>query len=330
MKPNKILLILILAAILIVFSTAVLAQNITSLQNLQKITEFNKEQAEFYFKNITFLVAFLAGVLSVMSPCTIAILPAFFSYTFKEKKDLTKMTFVFFIGFAAVFTALGLVAAFLGHSFATFQTSYSYFVTAAGIFLIVFGIMSVFGKGFASFVKPRIKIKHDIPGIIFFGMVYAVGWTACVGPILAGILLIASVVQSYFNAGVLLFFYSLGIFVPLFILSFFFDKYNLINNKWIAGKEFEFMIGRKKIILHTTNLIAGLLLIIVGIILLVYKGTAIINELDPFRSTTLSYDLQRALFSLKYVNIIGLVALAVFLILLYFFIKNKRKANEKR
>src|SRR3989339_1270068 len=79
-----------------------------------KINVYNQEKSEFYLQNISFLVAFLAGILSLLLPCTIAILPAFFSYTFKEKSDLVKMTLTFFLGFALIFVLFGILASTIG------------------------------------------------------------------------------------------------------------------------------------------------------------------------------------------------------------------------
>ena len=58
---------------------------------LQSVIDYNQSQAEFYFANLGFLVAFLVGVIAILTPCSIAILPSFFAYTFKEKKELVKM-----------------------------------------------------------------------------------------------------------------------------------------------------------------------------------------------------------------------------------------------
>ena len=65
-------------------------------ENIQKLTEYNHEQADFYLRNLSFIVAFLAGILGILTPCSLAILPAFFAYSFEGKKQITKMTSIFF------------------------------------------------------------------------------------------------------------------------------------------------------------------------------------------------------------------------------------------
>src|SRR3989338_4402505 len=175
-------------------------------ENLVKAQEYNKQVAQDSLKNISFIVAFLAGMLSILSPCTYAILPAFFSYTFKEKKEITKMTLLFFLGSATVFVSLGLLAAAIGETLASIQFNYPVLPTIGGLFLIFFGIMTFFGKGFSSFIQSQ-STSTDSLGIFLFGMFFVLGWTACLGPILASILLIASLLQNYVYAALLLFFY---------------------------------------------------------------------------------------------------------------------------
>src|SRR3989338_6995479 len=116
---------------------------------LQKITEYSQQQAVSYLQNLSFFVAFIGGMISVLLPCTLAILPAFFAYTFKERREITKMTFVFFIGFSLTFVVLGIIAAAVGDTLSSLQfTKTNTLIFIAGILLIVFGIMTILAKGF--------------------------------------------------------------------------------------------------------------------------------------------------------------------------------------
>jgi cytochrome c-type biogenesis protein len=320
---NKIFLVLSLTMIL--FSSNALSEleNNNLPDGLRKILDYNNEQANYYLKNISFIVAFLAGILSILNPCTLAIMPAFFAYTFKEKKNITKMTLAFFLGFMPVFVALGVIATFLGKSISMFQQSNRLLVTIAGIFIIVFGLMILFGKGFA-FIKIRNKVRKDALGIFLLGMFFAIGWTACLGPILVGILLIASVLGNYFYSVILMLFYSLGLFVPIFLISFLFDKYDLSNNKFIKGKEFEFKAFGKNIAIHSTNMISAVLLIAIGLIFLIYGSTAVINNLGLGGLTSTIYLWQESLISMEFLNIIGVTILLGFLFLLWKFLTKKK------
>ncbi len=249
---------------------------------IQRIIEANQQDANFALENISFLIAFLAGILSIFSPCTLALLPAFFSYSFKERTEITKMTLVFFLGFALSFVSIGLLIAYLGKtSFAFFQQDSSLLIQIAGIVLIMFGILSIFGKGFSGLIV-KMNAKKDIPGIFLFGALYAIGWTACIGPIIASILLMGTVLHNYFYTAILLFFYTLGVAVPLFVMAFLYDRCNFAENKFIQGKLLGFKMLGYKWEVHTTHLISGIMFILLGLIFIIYKGTSIINILDLF------------------------------------------------
>ncbi len=254
---------------------------------IQRIIEANQQEANYALENISFLIAFLAGVLSIFSPCTVALLPAFFSYSFREKTEITKMTLVFFAGFSLSFVSIGLLIIFLGKtSFAFFQQSTTgIFVQIIGALLIAFGMLSISGKGFSG-LALKMNTKKDIPGIFLFGALFSVGWTACIGPIIASILLMGVVLHNYVYAAFLLFFYALGIAVPLFVMAFFYDKYNLAENALIKGKILNMKFLGMKWEVHTTSLVSGMLLIALGLIFIIYKGTSIINILDLFGMMT--------------------------------------------
>ncbi|MCH8329079.1 MAG: cytochrome c biogenesis protein CcdA [Nanoarchaeota archaeon] len=320
---KKIYLLLLLAIVLLSFNAFSHLEDDNLPENLHKIIDYNNQQANFYFKNLSFIIAFLAGILSILTPCSLGILPAFFSYTFKEKKNITKMTLAFFLGFMPVFIAFGIIATFLGTSISMLQQDNRYLVTIAGAFIVVFGLMTLFGKGF-TFIKIRNRVKKDALSIFLFGIFFGIGFTACMGPILVGMLLIASVLNNYIYSMLLMFFYSLGFFVPLFLISFLFDKYDLSKNKFIKGKEIEFIVSNKKITIHSTNLISAILLITVGLVFIVYGGTFIVNNLGLGGVTSSIYSLQEKLVSLKFINIIGAVVLLGFIFLLWKFLKKKK------
>src|SRR3989339_1860645 len=250
---------------MLLFSMLILIPLVFAQTGLQKINVYNQQQAVFYLQNLSFFVAFVGGMISVLLPCTLAILPAFFAYTFKERKEITKMTLVFFVGFSLIFIILGIFASAIGQTLASIQVANTkMLVIAAGVLLMLFGIMTILGKGF-NFISLDKKTGHDILGIFSFGILFGLGWSACLGPVLAGILLIASTFHNYFYAGALLFFYSLGLFVPLFLISIFFDKFNLTQVSWIKGKEFEMKLFGKTFFIHTTKVVAGILLIASGL-----------------------------------------------------------------
>ena len=119
-------------------------------------------------QSISFLVAFVGGLLSIISPCILPILPAFFAYNFKERKEITKMTFSFFLGFTIIFILMGLVASFVGQMFEAYK---ELLILFAGIMLIVFAVMIFLGKGF-SFIGRQYRItlgnRHYFVDLVFY------------------------------------------------------------------------------------------------------------------------------------------------------------------
>ena len=270
-------------------------------------------------QKISFFIAFIGGILTILSPCILPILPAYFACTFKEKKEITKTTLVFFLGFSTIFTIYGLIAGFLGEALSEISFNNNILIVIAGVVLVFFGFITITGKGF-SFMHKGLKLRKGYHGIFLMGALFAIGWSPCVGPILSGILIVAASIGNYAKSALMLFIYSLGIFIPLFVFAFFYDKYNLSQNRFIRGKELSF--GKYKI--NSTNLISGILLILVGFAFIIYRGTSFINSIDPFGTKQLFYSLQRTIIANSAINIVGLAVLAVFL---YFLWKILRRRN---
>lgn len=321
---NKKLILLLFFSLFIV--SVVYAQTDTPI-GLQKIIDYNNQSTLDFSVKISFFIAFIAGIIGILSPCILPFLPAYFSYTFKEKKNITLMTLIFFSGFAVVFVAMGIIAGFIGErSLQIIQSEW--LVVSAGLFLIILGFMSVFGKGFSSLIKPKRKFKNDIPGTFLFGVFFAIGWTACLGPILAGILGIGALLNNILFSALLLFFYALGNLVPLFILSIFYDKFNLSQSRFIKGKMFKFSIDDKEYHVHSTNLIAGIIFIIIGVFLVIFKNTAKINQYDIFGTRDYFYSVQDALMNWQYANIFGVIIFSLFILLITVFLWKRYKQKN--
>src|SRR3989338_6042922 len=310
MKQYKLAVGIVLALVLLNY--LVVGQGEEMPVGLQKIIEYNNEHTMDLAVKISFFVAFLAGILGILSPCLLPFLPAYFSYTFKEKKNITKMTLVFFLGFSIVFVAMGVIAGLIGSQTLLYLQK-SWLVVLAGLFLMFLGVLSILGKGISSLITPKYKFKNDIYGVFLFGIFFALGWTACLGPILAGILSIGAILNNVTNAAILMLFYALGNFVPLFFLSVFYDRFHLSENKFVQGKMFKLKISDKIYYIHSTNLIAGSLFILIGLSLVIYKNTAFINKFDPFGTKEYFYSAQNYLINWPWANILGAFLLIVFI-----------------
>ncbi len=323
---------IIIKNLLLIIIITITTTNIAYAQNFseeypvfEKIRQQNLLLAQENAVKITFLVAFLAGILSIFAPCVLPFLPAFFAYSFKEKANITKMTFMFFLGFAATFTTFGVIAGVLGLQTLIVLPYKNILIPLAGIVIILFGILTMLGKGFYFIKQPQMKTKNDAFGIFLFGVLFAIGWAACLGPVLGAILSIGAILQNYLQAGLLLITYAFGVFVPLFILAFFYDKLHVHAFRFMNKKV---KIGKFQTLLP--SFISGLLLIITGLFFVFLEGTDFINSITFFGLKKYFYDWQRALVDWQYANVVGAVALIVIVILIVLFWKHRNGMKRSR
>lgn len=319
----------ILLTFLLVINSGFVSAQLDLPPGILAIKEYNQQYALEFIQTVTIPLVFLAGVISIISPCILPLMPAFFSFTFKEKRAITKMTLVFFFGFSMIFVMMGIAAAYVGLSILSFQQSISSAVIIAGLGLLFFGILSFFGKGFSSFIKRNVKTGTDTGGVFMMGIFFAVGWSACLGPIIAGILLVVAVIGNVTYGAMLLFVYSLGIMAPLFVISIFYDRFNIGNNKWLKGKTVNFNLLGKSVTTHTTEMISGILLMSLGLIFILFQGTNVINLNVPIGSSILFNELQRSLMQSPIIaSVIGLLILILMLVgIILVVFKRKRRLH---
>jgi len=228
---------------------------------------------------ILIFLAFVAGLFSFLSPCTLPILPAYFAVT--AQADRTRMGFMsiaFFLGLASLFVGMGASASYLGSLLREYMFSLT---TAGGVAVVVFGIMTLFGKGFSG-AGFQGRPASTFLGFFLFGATFALGWTPCVGPILSGILILAASDKTILQGMALLFFYAVGLGLPLIFIA------TLCSNlpkdglfwKILRGKGWNLIIAGHPVSLHSTNMFSGLLLIILGSALIMGYITYI-NSLIP-------------------------------------------------
>lgn len=321
---NKKTSLLIIATILL--SNLVLAQQELPI-GLLKLKQYEQQLAS----SITFLLAFFAGLISMTSPCGIALLPTFFSVAFKDRKKAVLMTSAFSLGLLIAFTIFGLIAGFLGNFFNTYKLT---FAVASGFILIFFGILLFLNTGFSVFnFKLDYRKNEGFFSVAMLGFFFGVGWTPCVGPILVGILILAANAATVLNGTLMLMFYGIGIVVPLIALAYFSDKYDLANSRLLRGKEIKFNLFNKQIITHTYNIIGGILLLIIGLLMVVFKGTFFFQtELPKYVPWSMSfwgYLNERALESKIFTSAIGNVLGIIFALIVIIFVVWYLSKTEK-
>lgn len=221
---------------------------------------------------ISFLAAFAGGFLALISPCSAAMLPVFFAYSFKQKKELVKMTFIFYLGLATIFIPLGFSASLISKFFITNQ---GLLFNIAGAIFIVLGVMIFLGKSWQWLPERlrRLPKGRGIGTVYLMGVLFAFASGTCAAPIIGGIYTLASTTGNSLHAIFLLLTFALGLVMPLFIMAWFFDRYNFAKSKFIQGKSWELRFGTKRIYLHSTNIITSFIFITIGLIFILSKGT---------------------------------------------------------
>lgn len=286
------------------------------LLSLFPISALAQSDTSSIFK-ISIITAFLGGLVSFLSPCTGAVLPAFFAYTFKEKKNLIKMTFVFSLGLALMLLPLGLGATAIG----SFFTLHRFQITlVGGIILILFGLIELIGINIPlpDLTKLTPKVSNNSARVFLFGLAFGTGTIPCAGPILGAILTLAATSATLANGIILMLTYTLGIVAPLFIIAYFFDKYKLGESKLLTGGEIKFKLVGIEYKLHWTKLISGIIFIGLGVLFVFFGGTSVLTNSNPFGGLDFFFDIQENIFNLnnsipRYAGYLVITAIVLFL-----------------
>ncbi|CAA7622951.1 cytochrome c biogenesis CcdA family protein [Magnetospirillum sp. UT-4] len=232
--------------------------------------------------DVSYAGAFGAGALSFLSPCVLPLIPAYLCFlggvsldqlTGKENegggvdRSVLRAAIAFVIGFSSVFIVMGATASALNK---LVMDNMTWLSVAAGIVIIVFGLhyMGALRIGFLNFEK-RVHVEQKPAGLVgafVLGLAFAFGWTPCVGPILATILMIAAGGESVWYGTSLLSAYAAGLGIPFLIAAF-------------AAKPFMAFLGRFKRHMRKVELSIGGLLVVTGVLILSGKMNVIGNWL---------------------------------------------------
>jgi len=221
-------------------------------------------------ENVGILAAFAAGFISFISPCVLPIVPGYLSFisgvSFEElqnsdnisaiRKRILLNVLFFIIGFSIVFISLGASATAIGRFL---QEQSNIISKVAGVIIIIFGLhmVGIFKIPFLNYEK-RFQTsgkKFGLLSSLVIGFAFAFGWTPCIGPFLASILLYASKQETIGQGIILLTAYSLGLGIPFFLagfsISLFFNAFNKFKKH-----------------LHKVEMVGGILLIVFGVLIM--------------------------------------------------------------
>lgn len=213
-----------------------------------------------------YLILFLEGIITFISPCLLPMLPIYITYFIgdiqgdssnknSEKLRALKNSAGFVLGFSIIFVLLGAAAGTVGR----FMFEHNRIINiVTGVIIILFGL-SYLGVIKLSFLNKTIRAKNDVEPVKFskavlFGMIFSIGWTPCVGTFLGSALLIAANSQTVVKGSLMLLSFSMGLGIPFMISAVLLDQ--------MMGA-----IGFIKRNYNTINKIAGIFLIFIGLLM---------------------------------------------------------------
>lgn len=206
-----------------------------------------------------YVIAFLEGIITFISPCLLPMLPIYISYFAgggeRSGWKTLKGALGFVTGFTAVFVALGALAGTVGSFLREYQTGVN---IVSGLVVVLFGLSFLGVFQLKLFRGSRRSMNTDNMGFfaaVLFGMIFSVGWTPCVGAFLGSALMLASQQAHVLEGMGMLLAYSLGLGIP-FVLSAVLIDYLKTAFNWIKKNY------------RVINVISGLLLVLIGILMM--------------------------------------------------------------
>lgn len=231
--------------------------------------------------NVSLTGAFMAGIVSFLSPCVLPLVPGYLSVISGNSIDELKTnegvlgklllhSVFFIIGFSLVFISLGASATWLG---VALRARLSLLLRVGGAVVILFGLHMT-GLLRIGLLYRDARIHTDVTkkstsffGSLLMGLAFAFGWTPCIGPILAAILFVASTKENIGQGVLLLGVYSAGLAVPFLLTSLGLSQF------------LSFYRGFRKH-LHTVEVISGAVLIVIGTLLVTNQFTRLSGYLS--------------------------------------------------
>lgn len=229
-------------------------------------------------QDLSLAFALMAGALSFLSPCVLPLVPGYVSFVsgvaYEEidqpgaQRRVILSSLAFILGFSLVFIAFGATATALGQMLSANQR---WLTQVAGLLVVVFGLHTT---GLITipllYREGRVHLSERPPqwwAPLLIGAAFAFGWTPCVGPILAGILTLASGQETVWQGVVLLSVYSLGLGIPFLLVA------------WGLSRFYSFFDAIKPH-MGKINVASGVLLVVIGLLIATDQFTWLAGKLN--------------------------------------------------
>lgn len=215
--------------------------------------DFFVEQIMSGFLIAAFPVAFVAGLVSFLSPCVLPLVPGYLSFAAGFSSNRGKVflgSILFVLGFSSVFVSFGAIFGGLGNQLVANEDLIS---RVLGVITIFLGFIFLGKFPFAPTFRPTIKTTGGLVGAPLLGILFGVGWTPCIGPSLAAVQTLAFQESSAVRGAILSLGYCFGLGLPFIASGLFLDR---------TEKMRKYLVKRGDLI----SKIGGVFLIVIGLL----------------------------------------------------------------
>jgi cytochrome c-type biogenesis protein len=171
-----------------------------------------------------FPFAFIAGVISFLSPCVLPLVPGYLSFAAGFSVSRGKVflgSLLFVLGFSLVFVSFGAIFGGLGNTLSANEEIIS---RVLGVVTIFLGFIFYGRFPFSPTIRPKMRTTGGLVGAPLLGVLFGIGWTPCIGPALAAVQTLAFQESSAVRGAILSFGYCLGLGLPFILSGLFLDK----------------------------------------------------------------------------------------------------------